>query len=309
MSRLQLYIKAPLLIALLAAALSGCRAPGPTPAPGGSPPAQTQTSTPPEGAAAPTDTPIPTATAIPIAARANGFEITQAEFEAELKQLQAAAGRDASVEDRTRVMNALVDEALLAAAAIENGFAFGPAELDQRLQALADQAGGETALAEWIQTNGHTPESFAAALRRAAAAAWMRDQITAAVPQTAEQVHARQILLYTAEEAANVYAQLRAGNDFGNLAVKYDPATRGDLGWFPHGFLTDPKLDEAVFGLQPEAYSEIIQTPAGYHILQLLEREAERPLSPEALLQAQVQAVHNWLSEHRGSGTIEILLP
>jgi peptidyl-prolyl cis-trans isomerase C len=129
------------------------------------------------------------------------------------------------------------------------------------------------------------------------------------VPRTAEQVHARQILLYNPAQANEVLGLLKAGNDFGNLAVEYDPVTRGDLGWFPRGYLLDPKLEEVAFGLEPGAFSEIVETVAGYHILQVLEREAQRPLSPEAWLAQQTQAVQSFLDEQRDQGEIQILLP
>ena len=93
------------------------------------------------------------------------------------------------------------------------------------------------------------------------------------------------------------------------VAVQYDPVTHGDLGWFPRGYLLDKKLEEIAFSLQPEAYSEVIETLAGYHILQVLEREAQRPLTPEALLAQQVQAVQDWLNERRSQTEIQILLP
>ncbi len=44
-----------------------------------------------------------------------------------------------------------------------------------------------------MQNNQHTPESLRQSLRLAAEAAWQRDQIIAQVPDTAEQVRARQI--------------------------------------------------------------------------------------------------------------------
>ncbi len=207
------------------------------------------------------------------------------------------------------MLDELIDQALLAQAASQSGFTVDDAMLDERIQRLIDQLGGQAALDSWMQTYGYNTASFRQALARSIASAWMRDQIAAGVPKAAEQVHARQILLYNADEANEVLGLLKAGNDFGNLAVKYDPVTRGDLGWFPRGYLLDPKLEEIAFGLQPEAYSEIVETLAGYHIIQVLEREAQRPLSPEALLAQQLQAVQSWLDEQRDQGEIQILLP
>ena len=264
--------------------------------------AQVVTST----AAAPTSVPP---TQQPLAAIADGWELSLAEYQAELAQYKAARGTELAPEDEDRVLEDLVNQALLASAASKNGFSVDDALLDERTQLLIDQLGGQAALDSWMQTYGYDQATFRQALRRSIASAWMRDQIAAGVPKTAEQIHARQILLYNLDQANEVMGLLRAGNDFGNLAVQYDPVTRGDLGWFPRGYLLDEKLEEIAFSLQPEAYTEIVQTLAGYHILQVLERDAQYPLTPEALLALQVQAVQSWLNEHRSQSEIQVLLP
>jgi parvulin-like peptidyl-prolyl isomerase len=174
---------------------------------------------------------------------------------------------------------------------------------------LRDQLGGEDALADWMATYGYTLESFGRALTRSISAAWMRDQIIAAVPKGAEQVHARQILLYNSEQASEVYAQLEAGNDFGNLALQYDPLTGGDLGWIPRGYLPDADLEEAAFMLELEQYSPVIETLAGFHILQVIGRDPQRPLPPEALVIVQTQMLQEWLEARRDGADIQLMLP
>lgn len=245
----------------------------------------------------------------PLAARVGSQEITLAEYQAELALYRAAKGTDLAPEDEQRVLDDLIDRALLAQAAFEQGFRVDDALLNERIQSLQDRLGSEGALNDWMKTYGYDEQVFRQALTRAVASAWMRDQLAASTPKTAEQVHARQILLYNSDQANEIYNLLKAGNDFGNLAVQYDPVTRGDLGWFPQGYLPDKQLEDAVFALQPEQFSPVIQTPAGYHILQVLERDAQHPLSPEALLILQAQAVQSWLQSQRQQAQIENLLP
>jgi peptidyl-prolyl cis-trans isomerase C len=127
------------------------------------------------------------------------------------------------------------------------------------------------------------------------------------VPQTAEQVHARQILLRTAEAAAQELAQLQAGQDFTELAKQADPVTGGDLGWFPRGYLFFPELDQAVFSLEPGKFSDVIQTSIGYHILYVIEKDPARLLDPQARLILQEKALKNWLDERRQQSKIEII--
>jgi parvulin-like peptidyl-prolyl isomerase len=137
------------------------------------------------------------------------------------------------------------------------------------------------------------------------AAAWMRDQIVAAVPVTAEQVHVKQILLYNEETAQTVLTQLQSGWAFPELAASYDPLTNGELGWVARGYLPDPVVEQAVFALQPGQYSAIVQTQAGYHVFYVVESDPARPLSPDALLTLQEKALREWLQARRDGSSIE----
>ncbi|MDO9348135.1 MAG: peptidylprolyl isomerase, partial [Anaerolineales bacterium] len=259
----------------------------------------------------PSPTPLPpTPTPIPLAATVNGEGITAAEFEAELARFQSAQtalGNNVSLEEATqRVMGDLIDQLLLAQGAQAEGFGVEDAMLQNRIARLSEQAGGADKLAAWEAQHGFTDESFRLALGRQIAAAWMRDKIIAAVPNTAEQVHVRQILFYNADTAQKVLDQLKSGADFNTLAAQYDPATQGELGWFPRGYLLQPQIEAAAFALQPGQTSDVIQTTLGYHILMLLERDPNRMLSPDARLTLQNQALENWLQEQRAKSTITL---
>jgi peptidyl-prolyl cis-trans isomerase D len=105
-----------------------------------------------------------------------------------------------------------------------------------------------------------------------------------AVYQVPEQRQARHILLKTEENASpekraeqrkkaeEILAKARAGKDFSALATTYseDPskAKGGDLGAFAKGKMIK-EFDDAVFSMQPNAISDIIQTQFGYHIIKL----------------------------------------
>ncbi|MBN1147035.1 MAG: peptidylprolyl isomerase [Anaerolineales bacterium] len=251
----------------------------------------------------------PTLTPAPLAVRVNGLEITLAEYQAELALYRAASGADLAPEDEKRVLDDLIDRALLAQAAAVQGFEVDEELLESRVRILSEQLGSEQALSDWMDAYEYSPGTFRLALVHSISAAWMRDQLTAAVPESAEQVHARQILLYNSEQANEVYALLEAGNSFDNLALAYDPITAGDLGWFPRGYLPDASLEQAAFSLEPNQYTPVIETPAGFHILQVLERDSQRPLAPKALETLQIQALQEWLIAQRSTADIQILLP
>ena len=252
----------------------------------------------------PTQTLIPpTPTPPPLAAIVNGEWITEAEFVAEVDRYrvaQQALGYDVSVDEAAQVvLDDLIAQVLLAQAARSEGFEITGADLQSRIDALASQVGGTDALAVWQSGHGYTNESFQSALKRVAEAAWMRDKIITAVPGTAEQVHAQQILLYNEDAARKVFDQLNAGTNFADLAVLYDPNAGGELGWFPRGYLLEPKLEEAAFNLEPGQYSGVIATEVGYHILLLVERDLQHPLSPDAHLVMQERALQDWLAQKR----------
>jgi peptidyl-prolyl cis-trans isomerase SurA len=87
-----------------------------------------------------------------------------------------------------------------------------------------------------------------------------------ASPERIEQARAR------AQKAA---ADARAGGDFGSLAASYsdapDALQGGALGWRAHDRL--PELFAAALArLKPGEVSDVLRSPAGFHVLRLLER-------------------------------------
>jgi parvulin-like peptidyl-prolyl isomerase len=176
------------------------------------------------------------------------------------------------------------------------------------LDSLSTQLGGANKLTAWESSHGYTDTTFRIALKRSVEAAWMRDKIITAVPKTADQVHVQQILLYNANDAQTVLDQLQNGVDFGKLATQYDPTTNGELGWFPKGYLLEPKIEEAAFSLQVGQISGVIQTETGYQIIKVLERDAQHPLSPDAYLAMQNLALKDWITQQRAKAAV-ILAP
>ncbi|HET6846185.1 MAG TPA: peptidylprolyl isomerase [Anaerolineales bacterium] len=254
----------------------------------------------------------PTATPEPLAASVNGEGIALAEWDAQVTQyLQAHAALGETVPEETAstyVLEDLIAEVLLAQAARQAGFVLTPDALQSRIQSLEKDLGGPDKLAAWQASHGYTEATFPAALQRATEAAYMRDQIISAVPHTAEQVHVQQILLYNESDATRISNQLRGGVDFDAMAAAIDPRTRGELSWFPRGYLLEPEIEEAAFSMQIGEISEVIHTDVGYHILKVLDRDENHPLSPDAYLALQEQALKAWVTEHRAAATV-VLAP
>lgn len=275
--------------------LGGCRGeilspPTPTPSP------------------SPSSSPTPTLTPLPMALVVNGEGITLAEFQAEVARYEMAWAAQGVSPDHQQAVQAvcqeLTDQLLLAQGAREAGFVLDETTLENRIQSLAAQIGGWSVLMAWQSAHGYTEADFRAALRRQLEAAWMRDRLAAAVPLTAEQVHVRQIFFDAEAEAQKVLNLLNNGVSFLDLAKQYEAQTGGELGWFPRGYLPEPAIEEAAFALQVGQYSQVIATDAGFHILYLVERDSNRPLSSEALFALQTRAIAAWLEQRRQSSTI-----
>ena len=261
----------------------------------------------------PTATPVlPTATSQAMAATVNGEGITVADYTAELaryKSAQQALNKTVSDTDASKaVLEDLIDQVLLEQAAKAAGYEITDSALQSRINALTSQLGGADKLSKWESDHGYTDDSFRTDLKRSIDAAWMRDKIINAVPTTADQVHVQQILLYNANDAQSVLKQLQGGADFNKLAAQYDPNARGDLGWFPKGYLLDPNVEQAAFSLQVGQTSGVIQTGVGYDIIKVLARDAQHPLSPDANLAMQEQALKNWVTQQRAQAAV-VLAP
>ncbi|MBI3913682.1 MAG: peptidylprolyl isomerase [Chloroflexi bacterium] len=137
----------------------------------------------------------------------------------------------------------------------------------------------------------------------------LQDEFAKQVPTTAEQVQARHILVKTYEEAVAVQARLSKGEDFAKIAQEVSTDTTsgqngGDLGWAPRGTYVG-EFEDALFALQANATSQPITTTFGVHLIQVLGRDANRPLEAAQLQQKQSAALNDWLQTTRLAAKIE----
>ena len=80
--------------------------------------------------------------------------------------------------------------------------------------------------------------------------------------------------------AESLLDSIKKGADFGELAKAYskDPgsaAEGGDLGFVKKKVLFFPEFESVAFALKPGELSKIVESPVGYHIIELLERRGE----------------------------------
>jgi peptidyl-prolyl cis-trans isomerase D len=117
-----------------------------------------------------------------------------------------------------------------------------------------------------------------------------------------EQAHTRHILVrFQPDDAASkqdarkridaLRERIAAGADFADVAVEAseDDVTKakgGELGWIVRGGVVKP-LEDAAFSQAPGALGEVIETPQGFHLVRVEERQPARVVSFEEA-QAQV---------------------
>ena len=146
------------------------------------------------------------------------------------------------------------------------------------------------------------------------------------VALTVTQTHARHILIKTNEitsesEAKNRLLQLKERLDNG---VKFEELARlhsddasaskgGDLGWVNPGD-TVPEFEKAMDALQPNQISAPIQSPFGWHIIQVLERrtqdvtqERQKLVARQAIRERKSEeAFQDWVRQIRDAAYVEL---
>lgn len=102
-----------------------------------------------------------------------------------------------------------------------------------------------------------------------------------------QEVHIRQILVATREEAQTLHDRLQAGTDFSVLAIRHsiDSATKnggGDMGYVNPAAFSEP-LVSLLLDTPVGRYSRPVKTDAGWRIIQVINKRAEKPPSLEDL--------------------------
>ncbi|MFT3757447.1 peptidylprolyl isomerase [Thauera sp.] len=143
-----------------------------------------------------------------------------------------------------------------------------------------------------------------------------------------EQTRARHILIKTSEVLSDADAEARLmgirervanGADFAELAransADLSAAKGGDLGWLNPGD-TVPEFERAMGALQPGEVSMPVQSPFGWHLIQVVERrvqdvtdERKRNAARAALRERKAdEAYEDWLRQLRDSTYVDLRL-
>jgi peptidyl-prolyl cis-trans isomerase SurA len=147
-------------------------------------------------------------------------------------------------------------------------------------------------------------------------------------PLVIDQTHVRHILIKLSEVVSEKDAKHRMeglkerldnGEKFEELAKQYSEdgsaSNGGDLGWVNPGD-TVPEFEKTMTTLAPGEISNIIKTPFGYHIMQVMERRSQDMSKEAARLKARQEirarksdeSFQDWVRELRDRAFVELRL-
>jgi parvulin-like peptidyl-prolyl isomerase len=243
------------------------------------------------------------------------YEKELARYERAQAELGLAADAQETLAYRALVLDALVERVLISQAAADQGIVVTPAMVDEKLAELQTAAGDSGNFAAWLEANLWSLEEFREALAAEMLAEKVVSVVTADVPSAVEQVRARYLQVDDLTLAQSLLQQIRNGEDFGTLAGlhsldKVTGQNGGELGYFARGSLLVPAVETAAFNLNPGEVSEIITGASGdgsqttYYIVQLIERDPQRPLTADLRYTLLQQAFETWLQAQWERATV-----
>jgi peptidyl-prolyl cis-trans isomerase C len=236
----------------------------------------------------------------------NGEPIPRAALERELQQLRVGGGEGSGPTDvlKASVVDDLVARALLLQQARARGVTVSPEQVDRAVLALRAEYPG-TAFDDLLAQERLSLSELQARVREQLTVeklfqeeVFPRVKVSpedvaryhadhAAEFDLPERVHARQIVVRTREEATKLRDEVRRKpQGFAAVASRASigPEARrgGDLGWFGKG-QGMPEVFDVTFRLAPNAISDVVPSPYGFHVFQVVEK---KPASRRTLEEA-----------------------
>lgn len=197
-------------------------------------------------------------------------DISQAEFYEEIKRLAGTAS-----------MEGLLEQVVLEKILNEE-YEITDEDIEAEFDKYAEQYGDQ--FDSLLQQSGFTEETFKDNLRfevlkNKAIAETVEvtdDEIKKYYEQAKYELNGRHILVETAEEAAAVVEELKAGGDFAKIAKEKSVDTAsgaegGELGWFTVGAMV-PAFNDAAYALKLNTISEPVQSDYGFHIIEITDK-------------------------------------
>jgi peptidyl-prolyl cis-trans isomerase C len=263
---------------------------------------------------APPAPPKPVPAELPeIVARVNGKPIARTEFEAVVKQLEAAQGQAVPAAQRDEIFRGVLDRLVLQQVLLQEVQArkvdVPATDVDARVNELQQRFPSADEFGKALTQRGMSLDKLKADLRNDLAINKMIEtEVTPKIAVTdqdvkdyydknpdqfkqPESVRASHILIKVDQTATDaqkndarakiddVLKQVKAGGDFAELAKKHSQdgsaAQGGDLNYFQKGQMVPP-FETAAWALTPGQVSAVVETQFGFHIIKLTDKKIER---------------------------------
>jgi peptidyl-prolyl cis-trans isomerase C len=299
--------------------------------------------------------PAPVPAQLPeIVARVNGEAISKADLEMAVSQLEARAGQPVPPEQRDRVLRGVLEELigyrLLRFETVARKIVVPDAEIEARIGEIRAQFPSEEVFTQTLGARGLTLAGLRTQAREGMQIDTLLSTAIITTPVTPEQVtafynenpgefqqpervRASHILIGVPEgadpaakqqalaKAVEVLKEVKAGGDFAALAKQHstDQGSApggGDLGFFERGQMVGP-FEQAAFALAPAQTSDLVESPFGYHIIKVAEKQTSRTI-PIAEVRPQIQQflegqsreqqTEAFVDSLRAKGKVEVLI-
>lgn len=198
--------------------------------------------------------------------------------EADIANAEAEIGGDLGTlpesQKRLALIEYLIDNQLFAAAAEKDKLDTGP-DFEAKLAYLRRRALRELYFEKSIRESVKDEE-----VRKV-----YDDQVAKLKPE--EEVQARHILVESEDQAKELAAKIKGGEDFAKLAKENSKDTGskedgGMLGYFARGQMV-PQFETAAFALKKGEVSAPVQSQFGWHVIKLEDRRPRQPPSYESV--------------------------
>jgi peptidyl-prolyl cis-trans isomerase C len=233
-------------------------------------------------------------------ATVNGQVLNQELLDVFSQAVMGGSQQPPTDEQKTQMIDQLVNMTLAAQAADKDGLAKDP-KVQARLELLRTQVLAEAASEKYIKSHPASESEIKAEY----------DAQVAAMPK---EYKARHILVDAKEKAEAIIAKLEAGADFAKLAASDSKDSSGknggDLGWFSPQTMVKPFAD-AVAALQKGQYTkQPVQSEFGWHVILLEDvRSPEVPefeqVKPQVEMFTQRKKLQAYLDELRKTAKIQ----
>jgi len=239
-----------------------------------------------------------------VVATINGTPITEGDLGIAAQEFGEQLQRIPPDQQRTALIQVLIDIRLLAKAAETAGL-----DKDKDVAGKLAFARDRTLRSEYLRSKVVASVTDDAAKKR------FNEEIAKFVP--GDEVHVSHILVKTEDEAKAVIADLDKGGDFTAIAKakSLDPGsgpTGGDLGFIGRGKTVKP-FEDAAFALDIGSYTKTpVQSEYGWHVIKVIEKRKEPAPTFEAesdriRQQLAQEAMKNEIASLRAAAKIDIV--